>query len=114
MSVGIDPHFSFANMLCDVAWARAHGTASFILPQVGDVASEANAKALRDLEAPGLPAHIVELMRPRPAGNVCGRCNNYPMGPDGPPAQAECPLWKAFVLVGDPSCEAFEPVDDGT
>ncbi|MFN8544483.1 MAG: phage terminase large subunit family protein [Candidatus Binatia bacterium] len=24
--VGIDPHFAFANMLCDVAWVRAHGT----------------------------------------------------------------------------------------
>ncbi|MEO6026744.1 MAG: phage terminase large subunit family protein [Candidatus Binatia bacterium] len=24
--IGIDPHFAFANMLCDVAWVRAHGT----------------------------------------------------------------------------------------
>jgi hypothetical protein len=24
--VGIDPHFSYANQLCGVAWARTHGT----------------------------------------------------------------------------------------
>ena len=32
IKVGIDPHFSYANMLCDVAYSRAHGTATFILP----------------------------------------------------------------------------------
>jgi hypothetical protein len=30
--VGIDPHFSYANMLCDVAYSRAHGTSTFIFP----------------------------------------------------------------------------------
>ena len=32
VKVGIDPHTSYANMLTDVAWARAHGTSTFILP----------------------------------------------------------------------------------
>ena len=32
VKVGIDPHTSYANMLCDVAWSRAHGTSTFILP----------------------------------------------------------------------------------
>jgi len=32
--IGIDPHFSYANMLCDVAWARSHGTSTFLIPQM--------------------------------------------------------------------------------
>ncbi|WP_147432511.1 phage terminase large subunit family protein [Pararobbsia silviterrae] len=32
VKVGIDPHFSYAFMLLNVAWARAHGTASFLFP----------------------------------------------------------------------------------
>lgn len=32
VKVGIDPHFSYANMLCDVAWARSHGTSTFFIP----------------------------------------------------------------------------------
>ena len=35
VKVGIDPHTSYANMLCDVAWSRAHGTSTFILPDTG-------------------------------------------------------------------------------
>jgi hypothetical protein len=30
--IGIDPHFSYANMLSDVAYSRAHGTSTFIFP----------------------------------------------------------------------------------
>jgi hypothetical protein len=32
VKVGIDPHFSYAYMLLNVAWARAHGTTTFIFP----------------------------------------------------------------------------------
>jgi hypothetical protein len=31
---GNDPHHSFTFMLCDVAMSRAHGTASFLLPDM--------------------------------------------------------------------------------
>jgi len=34
VKVGIDPHTSYANMLCDVAWARSHGTTMFLMPEV--------------------------------------------------------------------------------
>ncbi len=34
--IGIDPHFAFANMLCDVAWVRAHGTSRILLPDDRD------------------------------------------------------------------------------
>jgi hypothetical protein len=29
--IGIDPHFAFANMLADVAWARAYGTSRMLV-----------------------------------------------------------------------------------
>ncbi|MFM0165743.1 phage terminase large subunit family protein [Paraburkholderia sediminicola] len=32
VKVGIDPHFSYAFMLLNVAWARAHGTTGFLFP----------------------------------------------------------------------------------
>lgn len=72
LKVGIDPHYSFANMLCDVAWARAHGTTSFILP-----------------EAPKMPNNISvvekisEIVKiplatlPALSGDVCGKCSAF-------------------------------------
>jgi hypothetical protein len=68
--VGIDPHFSYANMLCDVAWARAHGTSTFILP--GDDVIEKDAM----LKNPIIPEQLKQLVRQEiPAGDVCGRCS---------------------------------------
>lgn len=72
--IGIDPHFSYANMLCDVAWSRSHGTATFIIPQGPTSAAELAAKAAaRDM--PGLPTEVVKMFEPPiPPGDVCGRC----------------------------------------
>ncbi len=73
--IGIDPHFSYANMLCDVAWARAYGTGTFILPQVTQeltVTQEAVKKAM-----PGLPAAVVKMVQDLPAGEICGRCSGF-------------------------------------
>jgi len=66
VKVGIDPHASFANMLCDVAWARAHGTATFLLPE----------------PEPPLPTEpqqhpIVQLLQHRRAEGTCGGCSNF-------------------------------------
>ena len=46
VKVGIDPHTSYANMLCDVAWARAHGTSMFVMPIEDEVS--ARRAAVRD------------------------------------------------------------------
>jgi hypothetical protein len=32
VKIGIDPHFAYANMLCEVAYSRAHGTGTFWVP----------------------------------------------------------------------------------
>jgi hypothetical protein len=37
VKVGIDPHFSYAFMLLNVAWARAHGTSMFLFPDDREV-----------------------------------------------------------------------------
>lgn len=70
--VGIDPHFSYANMLCDVAWARSHGTATFIIPNGGSVQQELKTKA-ENMNMHGLPTAVAGMMEGLPDG-VCGRC----------------------------------------
>lgn len=70
--VGIDPHFSYANMLCDVAWSRAHGTSTFILPEAKDMEKDAV------LKNPVIPEPLKQLMRSEiPEGDVCGRCTAF-------------------------------------
>lgn len=74
--VGIDPHFSYANMLCDVAYSRAHGTSTFILPQLAkpqDVPAP-DEVVQRVTEMVGKPLAGLEML---PAGDVCGRCSAY-------------------------------------
>ncbi len=71
VKVGIDPHFSYANMLCDVAWSRAFGTATFILPDPEPEAG--NAELLKQPSPKPLPVKIPEL----PKGVVCGRCSAF-------------------------------------
>lgn len=74
--VGIDPHFSYANCLCDVAWARSHGTATFIVPESNTSAAELAAKsAERDM--PGLPNSVTKMFEMLPVGEVCGRCSAF-------------------------------------
>ena len=53
MKIDIDPHYSYANMLCDVAWARSYGTSMFILPE------SARELIVKQKEVPGSHAGIV-------------------------------------------------------
>lgn len=95
--VGIDPHFSYANMLCDVAWARSHGTTSFILPaeKTATPGQEAIVEAM-----PGLPEHIVAMVDPLPQG-VCGRCSAFD------PDAGRCTMRNFLVQKKDPGCDMF-------
>lgn len=73
VKVGIDPHTSYANMLCDVAWARAHGTGTFLLPDLaphlpkGEVGEHVS--AIGGMSS-ALAAAEVAL------ASTCGRCQN--------------------------------------
>ena len=72
--VGIDPHFAFANMLCDVAWARAYGTATFFFPQAP---KEAPMQETIRESLPGVPAHVIQLVAGQTGGETCGKCESF-------------------------------------
>lgn len=102
MKVGLDPHFSFANMLCDVAWSRSHGAGMMILPNApgapgDDPADPADAVAR---SMPGLPASVVGMMQRTPG--TCGSCSSFDAGQcraQGFMVKAKdiaCPLYTEF------------------
>jgi hypothetical protein len=76
VKVGIDPHFSYANMLCDVAWARSHGTATFIIPNAVNEVHEMRDKAEK-MDMHGLPTAVAKMIEDAPTGEVCGRCSAF-------------------------------------
>ena len=97
--VGIDPHFSYANMLCDVAWSRAHGTTSFIIPETSGKAE--SVKKAEDMNMHGLPTAVANMIETLPAGDVCGRCMSYDKD------SGEC-LDRGFAVApADPKCMIF-------
>lgn len=98
--IGIDPHFSYANMLCDVAWSRAFGTSTFILPDGGP--AERSVLRPEDIGVPAALTDAMEEVRNAPLrGDVCGRCLNYD------PQTKMCS--EIFMMVGekDPGCTGF-------
>lgn len=100
VKVGIDPHTSYANMLCDVAWARAHGTSTFILPDVG--APDPKKLKPEDIGLPGdLSAVMEEIQSVQYQGDVCGRCINYD------PDTKMCREILMRVKPEDPGCGGF-------
>lgn len=107
--IGIDPHFSYANMLCDVAWARAHGTSSFILPPA-DSKQEAVVKA-ENLNMPGLPVHVVKMIDSLPQGMVCGRCSAFDDGVGERAGQGMCRERRVMVQGSDPGCQMFDAAE---
>lgn len=72
--VGIDPHFSYANMLCDVAWSRSHGTTTFILPDIGQ-----NRRGVLEPGQIQVPGTIAAAMEEQQLAleNTCGRCTFF-------------------------------------
>ena len=101
MKVGIDPHFAFANMLCDVAWARAHGTATFILPQDPN-RPQTDLAAKVEKAMPGLPAKVLGMLDSAPVG-TCGRCLSFQDG--------LCTFRDLHVGASDPGCALYDGRD---
>lgn len=105
VKLGIDPHFSFANMLCDAGWARNHGSSSFITPMgVGggyDPPTTDRAKQV-DEAMPGLPRHVIGMLDETPEG-TCGRCLNA--SKDG----MRCEMRLLAIYPTMPSCDIYEP-----
>lgn len=104
--IGLDPHHSYALELCNVAWARAHGTASFVFPEVSNVSTE-HAQQAAEMGLAGLPNHVVGMLNDLPPG-VCGRCSAFPFGDDsGPPATGTCAERGFEVAARDAACPMF-------
>lgn len=78
--VGIDPHFSYANMLCDVAWARSHGTATFIIPEGPEIDALNKRDELLRQSPVELPNAVVEMLSHQAPADTCGRCSGYEAG----------------------------------
>lgn len=101
VKVGIDPHTSYANMLCDVAWARAHGTSTFLMPQIDDKPVQiVRGGGSAVLETMPSAARQV-LQQDDLSGEVCGRCTAYD------PDNGRCNERAMLVRPGDPGCFQF-------
>lgn len=74
VKVGIDPHFSYAYMLMNVAWARAHGTSMFLFP-------EEDKKEELTMNGAKVASPMIEAMRDARAAvedmGTCGTCLSY-------------------------------------
>ncbi len=99
--IGIDPHFSFANMLCDAAWSRAHGTSTFILPEGDPVSMKAQAQEppTADVLARAV-IQIVSADAPT-AEERCGRCEAFDL------ETGWCNARDFTALESDPACDLF-------
>lgn len=76
VKVGIDPHTSYANMLCDVAWARQNQSGSMLMPMDAPAGPQSEvAKALAEA-APGVPKSLLDAIDSAPTG-TCGRCKYF-------------------------------------
>jgi hypothetical protein len=75
VKVGIDPHFSYAYMLMNVAWARAHGTAMFLFPDE-DKPNTAAANGGAVVNSAVVDAIVQEQALVKEMGK-CGGCANF-------------------------------------
>lgn len=93
VKVGIDPHFSYAFMMLNVAFARAHGTSTFIMPD-----APSSAPVVEHM--PGLPDHVASVILTQ-EGDVCGRCSAYL------PESGRCSERNVLVREADVACAFF-------
>lgn len=94
VKVGIDPHFSYSYMLMNVAWARAYGTTTFILPMPDKEVPE------MEQRMPGLPSTVYDALS-FPIHDVCGSCSAYNKDTH------RCDHRQVLVRKEDPACEFY-------
>jgi hypothetical protein len=64
--VGIDPHFAYANMLCDVAWSRAFGSSLMVFADTKDQRLPGGEVSLSSI----LPATLANQIQQLPSGGL--------------------------------------------
>lgn len=95
MKVGLDPHFSFAYMLCCAAWCRAYGTTQFLMPEGPSMGEK---REQIDKVLPGLPSQVLNLIE-EAEPNTCGACSENRNG--------NCQARAFSVRPSDPACPMF-------
>jgi hypothetical protein len=95
--IGIDPHFAYAFMLLNVAWARSHGTTMFLNPDALQTPSPSEVQQQVAQAMPGLPQGVVNMLS-LPEG-TCGRCISFQEG--------LCTERNFLVKERDPGCDFF-------
>lgn len=98
VKVGIDPHTSYANMLCDVAWARAHGTTTFLLPD-GKPLTPTAPISEQVAQVAGLPQALA--VAEAAIADSCGRCSGFD------PATGWCSEILMRTRADSPGCVGF-------
>lgn len=98
VKVGIDPHFSYANMLCDVAWSRAHGTATFILPDVTETSNGLLEPTAIHVQGTIAAARVEQ---EQAMANTCGSCFHFN------PETRMCKENMVMTRPATPSCYAY-------
>lgn len=99
VKVGIDPHTSYANMLCDVAWARAHGVSTFILPEAAPVLPSV---AVQEHASAALPGMLPAIQQAEAMlADRCGGCANRDE------ETGICSENLMFTRLDSPSCVVF-------
>lgn len=97
VKVGIDPHFSYAYMLLNVAWARAHGHTRFLLPE-----STHNNSTQAGLPGAAAMSPVVQIVREQHQilrTETCGVCCAFEGG--------QCAERSLHVNPTDPGCVLF-------
>jgi hypothetical protein len=102
--VGIDPHFAYANMLSDVAWARVYGTSMMLFPsdRVSEMQPPAAADPYRQQVEEALP-HLFHAPDPSIS---CGNCAHFD------PGREFCTHRNLGVEATQLSCDAHIPSAD--
>lgn len=114
--ISIDPHWSYANQLCEVAWARSHGSAIIWVPQTTVAAGALGVKETASMveavnrNMPGLPVSVLSMLNEgdRNRGELCGKCTAYPLDTDGKtPSRSTCEERRLLVMASDPACPLY-------
>ncbi len=105
--IGIDPHFAFANMLCDVAWTRAYGTSRMLW---------GNARGKDEDSEPAKPSPFrqqiaefypeLDFLMHHQSTLTCGDCANFDRDRDW------CTYRNFGVKAEQPQCEMYIPRPD--
>lgn len=101
VKVGIDPHFSYAYMLMNVAWARAHGTTMFLF-------ADESSQETNEMSNAKVTSQILDQIKEQRAAvadlGTCGACISY--------LEGKCQERDLRVRPEDTGCAIFLPRED--